>query len=98
MMYHFEDDLITFYDNGTAVYDDFQLRELYDGNWGVDLEYEYGDEGEEERIYFLDMEFYDPANEDSFGYYAEIRFQTKKTLRISAWNDRGEYKFKLKKQ
>ncbi len=97
MMHHFKGDIIEFYDDNTALYDDFQLRQQFTGNWGVTYEIEYDEEGDEVPVYFLDMGFYDPIEDQVFGYYAELHFLTRKRMRISAWNDRGEYIFKLKK-
>ena len=38
MMYHFKRDRIVFYEEGTAVYEDYQHQRDFEGSWGVALE------------------------------------------------------------
>ncbi len=98
MMHRYRRDRITFYLDGLALYQDDQLREDFDGFWSVVLEYHEDDEGDEYAVFFVDMVFYENDTGDIRDeYYAEITWLTKNTLRLLAKDNRGEWKFKLKK-
>ncbi|MFY0685856.1 MAG: hypothetical protein JXQ90_01755 [Cyclobacteriaceae bacterium] len=73
-----------------AVYTDFELKEAFEGSWGIYLETD-----EYEDIYFVEMTFYDPVVEEEFGYYAEIEMVTNNKMNLIARNTNGEYRFKL---
>lgn len=92
----FEGDLIHFHADQTAIYVDNSLDESFDGDWFVVLE-RYYDQDDVDREFFLDMEFYDSVNDESFFYYGNIQWLTKKRLNFTAWDDNGEYTFKLRK-
>ncbi|MDH5609449.1 MAG: hypothetical protein OEY56_08215 [Cyclobacteriaceae bacterium] len=87
-------DLITFYADNCAAYDDFDLNETFMGNWGVYGDYEYTGSGDE-PVYYLDMSFYDPVADEVFGYYAEIRLLSHHKMKLTAFTDHGFYDFRL---
>jgi hypothetical protein len=91
-----KDDVITFYHDYSASYDDAGQRIQINGDWLVVLE-TYTDPDGAENIYFLDALFYGDNPEDDFGFYAEIIWLSQNKMTINFFDDNGEYTYKLEK-
>ncbi len=89
-------DVIEFYGDYDAVYDDQSLREAFGGEWELILDRSAYD-GENDVEFFLDMNFYDPRANDFFGYYAAVTQLTENKLHLRASTATGVYTFKLRR-
>lgn len=92
----FGGDVIEFYDDYVAIYDDISASTLFYGDWELILERE-GFDGENDVDFFLDMRFYDDFDRLAFDYFASVTKLTDNTLEITATNPSGRFIFKLKR-
>lgn len=92
----FEGDIITFFDDYTALYDDYSLQAVFDGDWGL-----FADRGtydnEDDVEFFLDMSFYDFVNREDFNYYASVTLLTRNKLNLKVHLRNGFYTFRLRR-
>ena len=88
----FEGDVIEFLPNYTALYDDFSLGAVFDGEWELFLD-RNGDDDE----YFLDMTFYDYVNNENFSYFTNAIKLTNNNMTLIANTPTGQFRFKLDK-
>lgn len=92
----FAGDIIDFFGNYEAVYDDRSARQAYDGDWELILDRStYDDETDVE--FYLDMRFYDPDFDETFGYFAAVNLLTENKLNLRASTATGVYTFKLRR-
>lgn len=91
----FAGDIIEFYPNFEASYDDASERFLYFGEWEVFAQRERA--GDDDTEFFLDMYFYDNRGFESFSYIGEVRALNRNRLRLVAFDRRGEFTFRLLK-
>jgi len=96
IIHDFDNDIIEFYPDYSAVYDDYSLRAVFDGFWEVVVDDDYFD-GESDLEFFVNMGFYDYINNEAFGYFASITQLTRNRLKIRAHNNRGVFTFKLRR-
>lgn len=88
----FAGDIIEFYPDFEASYEDASERFTYWGDWEIFAQRGGGDEDTE---FFLDMYFYDDRGFESFSYIGEVRRLSRNVLRIEAYDRFGEYSFRL---
>lgn len=89
----YEGDFITFYPDYGAVYDDSSLNTIFDGTWSLFLD-RYNDG---EKIFNLEMIFYDDVNGVEFSYYGELTRFSRNNITLEVHDGRGVYTFKLDK-
>lgn len=90
----FAGDIIEFYPNFDASYDDASDRFLYFGEWEIFAQRSGGGDNEETE-FFLDMYFFDNRGFESFSYIGEVRALNRNRLRLVTYDRRGEYTFRL---
>lgn len=95
IFYEFAGDIIEFYPNYEASYDDSSERRLYWGEWEIFAQRPNRDDDDVE--FFLDMYFYDERGFENFSYIGEVRRVTRNTLKIEAYDRFGEYTFRLRR-
>jgi len=96
----FDGDIIEFFPNYGALYDDVSLRATFQGDWQIyaDKDVYYTDDGSDsEWEFFLDMCFDDFIAGDSFCYFGSICRLNQNKLTIEAEDRRGKYTFKLRR-
>ncbi len=94
----FAGDIIEFFPNYEAIYDDASARAIFDGWWEIILDEDtyFTEEGSDSDIeFFLDMCFDDFVVNEEFCYFGSICRLSKNRLVIEARDRRGEYTFKL---
>lgn len=90
----FRGDIIEFFPNYTANYEDASLRATFDGDWVLYVERD-GYDDDEDREFFLDMTFYDFVNREEFTYFTSVNKLTNNNINLIAHTRSGFYKFKL---
>ena len=89
----FEDDLIEFYPDYTASYDDYSVGEVFYGEWVIFLE-----RVDDERDCYLEAVFYDFIWEEDFFVSGGIDKLNKNKLHLEAFDAAGRYTFKLRRR
>ena len=89
-------DIIEFYDDYTAIYDDSSLGKVYPGDWLIRLDKDYTEDGGT-REFFVDIMFYGIAQGEDFGIFGEIDRLNQNKLHLQAYDRHGTYTFKLRK-
>jgi hypothetical protein len=92
----FEGDAIQFFPNYTALYDDFSLNAVFDGEWALFLDRD-ADGDDNDREYFLDMTFFDSVNRENFSYFTNVTRLTNNNMTLIANTQAGQFRFKLDK-
>jgi len=96
LMDDYRGDQIIFHEDGFAEYYDASLDAYFGGDWVLTLhKYNYHDGSE--RIYTLDMEFYDYIHRDRFSIYCDAVKIGLNNLNLESYDDFGTYTFKLNK-
>ncbi len=94
----FRRDVIEFYTDYTAVYDDDSEGELFDGDWQMSFERFYDDwEDDSDVEFYLDMTFWDHTIGETFSYYTRVTFITRNKMTLKARTRNGVYTFKFRK-
>ncbi|MEM0993048.1 MAG: hypothetical protein AAF847_13775 [Bacteroidota bacterium] len=92
----FAGDVIEFFPDYTAAYDDFSLGAIFEGEWDLYLDrFDDGDESDAE--FFLDMRFFDYINGEEFSYFTNAIRLTNNNMTLIADTRSGQFRFKLKK-
>lgn len=91
----FERDVIEFFPNGSALYDDYSLGAVFDGEWILYLD--RFDDGEADAEFFLDMFFFDYVNNQEFSYFTNAITLTRNRMTLIADTRSGSYRFKLRR-
>jgi hypothetical protein len=92
----FRGDIIEFYGDYSAIYDDASQRIVYDGEWGLFFERDYFEDDSDIEFY-LDMHFWDDLTGESFAYFTAVNWLTQNKLNVRARTRDGVYTFKLRK-
>ncbi|WP_375579252.1 hypothetical protein ABWH96_19975 [Marivirga tractuosa] len=96
LMDDYRGDEITFYDDGFAEYYDASLDAYFSGDWFLTLHKTQYHDGNE-RIYTLDMEFFDHIHREKFSFYSNATKIGFNNLNLEVYDDHGFYTFKLNK-
>lgn len=92
----FNGDIIEFYEDYTAIYDDYSSGRIYTGEW--ELFFDRQRDGDDEDIeFFLDMYFYDRYGRESFAYFTCVNLITRNKLHVRARTRNGWYTFKFRR-
>lgn len=88
-------DIIEFFYDYEAAYDDYSEQFVYWGEWEIFAERDRG--SEDDIDFFLDMYFYNERGRVAFSYVGEVRRLTYNRFTLRAYDRFGEYTFKLRK-
>ena len=91
-------DVIEFFGDYTAIYEDRSLGEYFDGDWEiiVDKDYVYTDDGgSSDTEFFVDAIFFDFVNGEDFRIFGSIDRLNDNRLILEAFDAHGRYRFKL---
>lgn len=92
----FNGDIIEFYEDYSAIYDDYSEGVVYEGAWELFFERQWdGDDSDIE--FFLDMYFFEPDGRESFAYITCVNLITRNKLHVRARTRNGWYTFKFRK-
>jgi hypothetical protein len=92
----FNGDIIEFYEDYTAIYDDYSEGIVYAGEWELFFDRQW--EGDDTDIeFFLDMYFFDPYGQESFAYFTCVNLITRNKLHVQARTRHGLYTFKFRR-
>lgn len=98
VMDDFRGDIIEFYGDYSAVYEDDSENIIFDGEWEMFYECVWDHVDDEEDVeFYLDMYFFDDDNRESFAYFTSVNLITKNKLHLKAHTRDGVYTFKLRK-
>ena len=89
----YENDIIEFFDDYEAVYDDFSEGFSYWGYWEINALRDFDENVE----FLLDMEFFDDENRLAISYISRVELLTQNKLNIQVQDRRGVYTFRLRK-
>jgi hypothetical protein len=92
----FRGDIIQFYGDYSAIYDDASAGIIFEGDWGMFFERDYFEDDTDIEFY-LDMHFWDDDTGESFAYYTAVNWLTQNKLNVRARTRNGVYTFKLRK-
>ncbi|MDX1478116.1 MAG: hypothetical protein R3301_10465 [Saprospiraceae bacterium] len=90
--HEYRNDILEFFGDYTAIYDDFSLGAVFDGEWS--LIYDQDDEGHE---FFVDAMFFDFLAGEDFALFGSIDRLDKRVLRLEAYDNYGKFVFKLRR-
>jgi len=96
----FNNDVIEFHPDYSAVYDDYSVKALFDGWWDIKVDddhYYNADGGSSELEFFLDICFDDYIHREEFCYFGSITRLTREKLHYKAHDRRGVFTFKLRR-
>ena len=96
VLHEFNGDIIEFYEDYSAVYDDYSEGVVYDGQWELFFEREW-DCDDSDFEFFLDMYFFEPNGSESFAYFTCVNLITRNKLHVRARTRNGWYTFKFRK-
>lgn len=94
--HEYANDIIHFYPDYTASYDDYSLRTIFDGEWTLIVDEDYYD-GDNDLEFFVDAMFYDFVNGEDFYMFGSIDRLNRNKMRLEASDRRGTYTFKLRR-
>jgi hypothetical protein len=90
----YRDDIIEFFGDYTAVYDDYSLNTVFPGDWQIILDRDTYDGGSNLE-FFVDAVFYGFFQGEDFALFGSIDKLNKSKLQLEARDRRGTYTFKL---
>ena len=95
--HEYRHDIVEFFPDYTAIYDDYSLGAIFDGDWIliVDDDYYY-DEGSDLE-FFIDAVFYDFVHGEDFKLFGSIDRLNRHKLHLEAHDRRGKFTFKLRR-
>ncbi|MDH3650575.1 MAG: hypothetical protein OEQ53_12910 [Saprospiraceae bacterium] len=95
--HEYRHDIIEFFPDYSAIYDDYSLETIFDGEWRliVDDDYYY-DEGSDLE-FFIDAMFYDFLYGEDFSLFGSIDRLNRNKLHLEAHDRRGKFTFKLRR-
>ena len=91
----YRDDIIEFFGDYTAVYDDYSIHTTFPGDWRIILDHDIGNDGGLSHEFFVDAVFYGFFQGDDFALFGSIDKLNKDKLQLEARDRRGTYTYKL---
>lgn len=94
----YQDDIIEFYGDYTAIYVDNSLNAVFPGDWRIILDKDYyqtDNGGASDIEFFIDAVFFDGLAGEDFEFFGSIDRLNKDRLQFEARDRRGTYAFKL---
>ena len=94
----YRDDIIEFFPDYTAIYDDFSLREVFDGQWSLIVDDDfYYDDGGSDLEFFIDAVFFDYIHGEEFTFFGSITRLGRERLHFESHDRKGVFTFKLRR-
>ncbi len=94
--HEYRHDIVEFFPDYSAVYDDYSLRAVFYGDWNIFIDEDYYGE-DNDLEFFVDAVFYDFLNHEDFYLYGSIDRLNRNKLNFEASDSRGTYTFKLRR-
>ena len=85
-------DIIEFFSDYGAIYDDYSLGVIFDGEWSLIY-----DEDEEGHEFFIDAVFFDFLAGEDFSLFGSIDRLDHRVLKLEAYDNKGKFTFKLRR-
>ena len=94
--HEYRNDIVEFFPDYSAIYDDASLRAIFNGEWSliVDEDY-YADASDLE--FFVDAVFFDFINGEDFYLFGSIDRLNRNKMRLEASDRFGRYTFRLRR-
>ncbi len=93
----FRHDIMEFFPDYTAIYDDYSLGAVFEGDWALIVDEDYrGDDLDLE--FFVQAYFYDFLNMEEFEIFGGVERLNRNKLHLQAHDRRGTYTFKLRRR
>lgn len=94
----FANDVIEFFPDYTAIYDDYSLSAIFDGEWSLIVdEDEVYDNSNSDLEFFVDAVFFDFLNREDFYVFGSIDRLNRNRLNLEGSDRFGRYTFKLRR-
>jgi hypothetical protein len=94
----FANDVMEFFPNYTAIYDDYSLSAIFDGEWNLIIdEDDVYDNSNSDLEFFVDAVFYDFLNQEDFYVFGSIDKLNRNKLNLEGSDPFGKYTFKLRR-
>ncbi len=94
--HEYRDDIVEFFPDYSAIYDDYSLGVVFEGIWSIYLDEDHiGDQSDLE--FFVDAVFYDFFSNEDFFLFGSIDRLNRNKLNLEAHDRRGKYTFKLRR-
>ncbi|MBX2815170.1 MAG: hypothetical protein KTR24_04205 [Saprospiraceae bacterium] len=93
-------DIMEFFPDFTAIYDDYSLGEVFDGDWRLLYEEDafWSEDAEISDLDFhLDATFYDHQVDEEFYFFGDINRLGRNKLHFDMLDRRGEFRFRLRR-
>ena len=90
--HEYRNDVVEFFPDYTAVYDDFSLRAVFAGEWSI-----IADEDVDDLEIFVDAVFYDFLNREDFYLFGSIDRLNRNKLNLEASDRNGKFTFRLRR-
>lgn len=92
--YEYRNDVMEFFGDYTAIYDDYSLNTVFSGDWQIILDRDYYDNGSNIE-FFVDAVFYNFFQGEDFAVFGSIDKLNKNKMQLEARDRRGTYTYKL---
>ncbi len=92
----YRDDIVEFFPDYSASYDDYDLGVVFDGAWNLYVEDNLYD-GDNDLEFFVDAVFYDFVNNEDFFLFGGIDRLNRNKLHFQAEDRRGKFTFRLRR-
>lgn len=94
----FANDIIEFFPDYTAIYDDYSLHAIFDGEWSLIVdEDDVYDNSNSDLEFFVDAVFFDFLNHQDFFVFGSIDKLNRNKLNLEGSDRFGKYTFKLRR-
>jgi len=94
----FANDVIEFFPDYTAIYDDYSLSAIFDGEWSLIVdEDDVYDNSNSDLEFFVDAVFFDFLNREDFYVFGSIDKLNRNKLNLEGSDRFGKYTFKLRR-
>ena len=94
----YANDVIEFFPDYTAIYDDYSLRAVFDGEWSLIVDEDDVFDGSNSDLeFFVDAVFFDFLNREDFAVFGSIDRLNRNKLNLEGRDRFGRYTFKLRR-
>lgn len=94
----YANDVIEFFPDYTAIYDDYSLRSVFQGDWSLIVdEDDIFDNSGSDLEFFVDAVFFDFLHREDFVIFGSIDKLNKNKLNLEGSDRYGRYTFKLER-
>lgn len=94
----YQNDVFEFLPDNKAYYFDDDINVRFEGNWEIVAERTRDHEGDLEYEFYIDMHFYDPINNDAFGYYGYISRLSGNKFHFHVTDRSGKLEFRFRRK